>query len=65
MTTELRIEAPSDAQLALIARLCREQGWELPEAVASKAEASEIISAMLASTYDPTRYEYPWGVPFR
>ena len=47
------IVAPTDPQLAMIERLCAEQGWQPPEAVHSKAEASEIISAMLASTYDP------------
>ena len=60
----LRIEAPSDAQLALIDRLCREQGWQHPGAVYSKAEASEIIGAMFASTYRPERYGIPGGCDF-
>lgn len=61
------IQAPTDAQLALIRRLVREQGWEAPDAVASKREASEIIDAMLGSTYDAGRYVWPRGdedVPF-
>lgn len=41
--TGLRIEAPTDAQLAFIAKPVREQGWPAPECVASKAEAAEII----------------------
>lgn len=62
----MAIVAPTDPQLAMIARLCAEQGWQPPEAVHSKAEASEIISAMLASTYDPARYAanqpLPWAL---
>lgn len=65
MSADLRIEAPTDAQLAYIASLCREQGWEPPDAVASKTEASEIIGAMRSSTYRAADYAYPWGVPFR
>lgn len=66
----LTILAPTDAQLQLIAKLVREQGWQPPQTVASKAEASEIIDAMLGSIYDPGRYVYPFvdtydDVPFR
>ena len=67
--TLTHIEAPTDAQLALIRRLVREQGWQAPDAVASKLEASEIISAMLDLTYVASRYDWPRstdeeGVPF-
>lgn len=59
MSADLRIEAPTDAQLAYIASLCREQGLEPPGAVYSKAEASEIIGAMRASTYRADDYAAP------
>ncbi len=54
--------APSDAQLAFIAKLCQEQGWTRPEAVHSKTEASEIIDRMRASTYRHEDYAVtpPW-----
>jgi hypothetical protein len=52
----LRIEAPSDAQIRYIRGLCDEHGHEFPEAVFSKAEASEIIAAILHRQYDPAFY---------
>lgn len=52
----LRIEAPSDAQLAYIAGLCEERGLDFPPAVYSKCEASEIIAAILQRQYDPDYY---------
>lgn len=60
----LVIEAPSDAQLAYIKRLCAQRNLAEPEAVASFQEASDIIDAIKAGKYDPTLYEYPW-LPFR
>ena len=65
MSADLRIEAPTDAQLAYIASLAREWGFAPPEAVASKQEASEIIVAMRTGAYDPDAYAYPWVVSFR
>jgi len=59
----LTVVAPTDAQLAYIASLCREQGWQYPDAICSKDEASRIIDEMRASTYDPARYAYPWSWP--
>lgn len=49
--TTFAVQAPTDAQLAYIASLCREQGWPLAAAVHSKTEASIIIGAIQASTY--------------
>lgn len=65
----LTILAPTDAQLTYIRSLCDTQGWQHPDAVTSKAEATEIIDAMKASTYNPERYAYPFAsgdldVPF-
>jgi hypothetical protein len=54
------IEAPTDAQLSYIASLCNGGGWQHPEVVVSKEEASEIIDALKNSTYDPRRYDYPF-----
>ena len=64
-TAQLHVEAPTDAQLAYIDALCRDRGLIRPQAVASKAEASTIIGAMLDGSYDYELYDYPWGVPFR
>ena len=44
---------------------CATLSVPLPEAVASKQEASAIIDAIRERRYDPADYEYPWGVPFR
>ena len=54
----LRIEAPTDSQLAYIASLCEDRGLEPPQVVASKAEASEIIARILAREYEPSAYAY-------
>lgn len=53
----LTVIAPSDAQLLYIAGLCAERGLERPAAVYSKAEASEIIAAILQGQYDPADYQ--------
>jgi hypothetical protein len=63
MSALLRIEPPTDPQLAMIGRLCAEQGWTPPGAVYSKAEASEIIGGMLAATYDAELYRAPSSAP--
>lgn len=63
MSALLRVEAPSDAQLDFIAQLCRERGWTPPGAVYSKAEASEILGGMLASTYRADDYREPSAAP--
>lgn len=65
----LTVHAPTDAQLAYITALCRDRGWQYPDAIASKDEASLIISAMTSGTYRPEDFAYPWhdyseGVPF-
>lgn len=52
----LTVEAPSDAQLRYIAGLCEERGLDHPAAIYSKAEASEIIEAILRRQYDPAFY---------
>ena len=60
------IVAPTDAQLGYIASLCREHAIPPPEAIHSKAEASEIIAAMREGRYDPERYranaDLPWAL---
>lgn len=64
----LTLEPPSDAQLRYIRDLCDERGADFPDAVASKQEASLIISEILNRTYDPARYACPFkeydDVPF-
>ncbi len=57
-------EAPTDPQLAYIARLCADRDLETPEAVYSKAEASEIISRIRAGTYRAEDYAVTEPVPF-
>jgi hypothetical protein len=54
----LTVYAPTDAQLDFIAGLCEERGWFPPAVIASKQEASEIISAILAGTYRAEDYIY-------
>jgi len=58
----LQVEAPTDAQLIYIRNLTLEHGLDYPQAIASKAEASEIIDAIRAGTYDPGRYAYPFSM---
>ena len=60
----LVIEAPSDAQLAYISDLCRKNSLPLPDCVASKTEASEIINRIRAGTYRYEDFCYPWDLPF-
>jgi hypothetical protein len=65
----LTIFAPTDSQLAYIRSLCDTQGWQHPDAIASKEEASRIIDEMRSSTYRPEDYAYPFAdysdsVPF-
>lgn len=65
--TMAEIVAPTDPQLAYIAKLCREKGWTPPDVVCSKVEAAEIIDSMKDATYRPERYAFPFGddLPFR
>jgi hypothetical protein len=65
----LLVEAPSDAQLLTIRHMLAERGLEPPDVIARKREASEIIGAIQAGTYNPELYAYPLksgelGVPF-
>jgi hypothetical protein len=57
----LAILAPTDSQLAYIKALCEQQGWQHPDAIASKDEASRIIGEMKACTYRPEDYAYPFA----
>lgn len=50
----------SKAQLDYIGRLCDEKQAERPDEPLSKAEASEIIDALQAGTYDPAKYHVPF-----
>lgn len=61
----IRTEAPTDAQLSFIASLCEQRGLIAPQVVASKQEASQIITAIRAGRYCASDYEWPWEVPFR
>jgi hypothetical protein len=53
----LSIQAPTDAQLDYIRVLCETRGWPAPAAVHSKQEASEIIDAIQAGTYESGQHE--------
>jgi hypothetical protein len=57
----MTILAPTDPQLAFIRKLCEEQGWQFPDAVASKDEAGRIIDEMRACTYRAEDYAYPFA----
>jgi hypothetical protein len=63
VSTETRIEAPTDPQLDYIATLCHDRGWKYPQAIHSKTEASEIIAALLNGSYDFSRYSVPPQTP--
>ena len=56
----LPLTAPSDRQLWTINRMCRERGYDPPDAVASMAEASEIITRLTHGAYRPEDFAYPW-----
>lgn len=56
----LIIEAPTDTQLGYIADLCAKTGHEPPAVVASKQEASEIITALRTGSYIAERYDWPF-----
>jgi hypothetical protein len=58
----LLLSPPSDAQLKYIADLCEERGADFPDAVASKQEASLIISEILNRTYRPEKHAMPFAV---
>lgn len=62
MSPLLTIEAPTDAQLLTIHAMLAERDLPRPDAVASKAEASEIIRAISHNVYDPGRYAYPFSM---
>jgi hypothetical protein len=53
-------EKASDAQLALIADLVKRKSLTAPDLPLTKVEASAIISAMQAGTYDAAQYRVPF-----
>lgn len=53
-------EQPSDAQQKLIARLCKEKNHVEPDWIASKEQASEIITALQNGSYNPAAYSVPF-----
>lgn len=57
----LVIEAPTDAQLGYIGKLCTDRGLRAPEVVVSKQEASQIIEAIRGGTYGANDYTFPWN----
>ena len=62
MTAEA-IVAPTDAQLALIEKLCRERDYDVPQAVYSTRDASNCITEMLGGTYNSNRYAANTDLP--
>jgi hypothetical protein len=57
----LTIEAPTDAQLDFVRKLCAEKGYPQP-AVYSKQHASLLIEEIRAGQYNPP--EWAEDVPF-
>jgi hypothetical protein len=53
-------EQPSDAQQKLIAKLCKEKNHVEPDWIASKEQASEIITALQNGSYNPAAYSVPF-----
>jgi hypothetical protein len=58
----LRVEAPTDPQLALVARLCEERGYPQP-AVYSKTDAGLLIDEIRTGMYRPPEWDDE-DVPF-
>lgn len=56
----IRSEAPTDAQLATITRMCHERGIYRLVIVYSKQDASQIIDALIANEFDPALHAGPW-----
>ncbi len=65
MTAQLHIKAPTDAQLAYIHDLAEKYGVIEPSVIASKQEASRIITDIKTGDYWAEDYEWPWEVSFR
>jgi hypothetical protein len=53
-------EKATEAQMALIERLVRENGLQAPDTPLSKVDASRVIEQIKAGEYDPAA----WTVPF-
>jgi hypothetical protein len=53
-------EQPTEAQLKYIAKLCDERNMVAPDVVVSKEQASEIIEALKAGTYNADAYTVPF-----
>lgn len=53
-------EQPSDAQRKYIAKLCDERNMVAPDVIVSKEQASEIIEALKAGTYNADAYVVPF-----
>lgn len=53
-------EPATEAQMALVKRLCGEKGQPEPDPPLTKAQAHEVIDTLKAGTYDAGR----WSVPF-
>ena len=59
--TAAKVEPATDAQWQRIRRDCEAQKVGLPETEhLTKAQASEIIGALQAGTYDPAKYSVPF-----
>ena len=56
MSAPLRIEAPTDAQIGFVARLCEERGFPMPP-VCSKQDASILIDEIRTGLYWPAEWE--------
>jgi hypothetical protein len=56
--TPLVIIAPTDPQLAYIRKLCAEQGWQYPDAIASKdGSLTRCAPAPTGPRTTPTRHD--------
>ena len=61
-TEKRQTEKPTQAQISYVEKLAGEHGYQVPDLTgATRAQASEVISAMQKGTYDPAKWP---DIPF-
>jgi len=56
-TEKRQTEKPTDAQLALVAKMASERGFTAPDMTgATRAQVSEVIDAIRNGTFDPAKW---------
>jgi len=58
--TAAKVEPATEAQWARIRRDCKERNLDAPDAELTKAQASNVIEAIAAGTYDAKTFSVPF-----